>query len=284
MHTTPIHKIVVCGAGTMGSGIAETAARSGYKTLLYDPAPQGLDKARQRVIKNLAMLEEKEKITTEEKDKALGLLTFSGDVRDCRADLVIEAIVENMEIKKKLFADLATINSVQTILASNTSSLSVTVLAENTSHPERMCGMHFFNPAQLMKLVEVVETNWTNTETLEAVKTVVGSMGKIAVVCKDSPGFIVNRVARHYYLEALRLLEQGVSDIETIDRIMENAGFRMGPFRLMDLIGNDVNLAVTRSLYESCGKPERFKPSAIQEEKVDKGQLGRKSGQGYYTY
>lgn len=230
------------------------------------------------------MLVEKEKISTEEKDNALALLYFSGNFKDCTGDLIIEAIVEIMDIKKQLFADLAAINKEHTIFASNTSSLSLSELAQNTSHPERVCGIHFFNPAQLMKLVEVVETRWTNSETLEAAKGLVASIGKVAVTCKDSPGFIVNRVARHYYLEPLRLLEQGAADIETMDRIMENAGFRMGPFKLMDLIGNDVNLAVTRSLYESCGKPERFRPSNIQEEKVKLGHLGRKSGEGYYTY
>ena len=175
-------------------------------------------------------------------------------------------------------------NSPHTILATNTSSLSVAAIAENIPGPERFCGMHFFNPAQLMKLVELVYGPSTSVETIQRLQELAVSMGKTPVVCKDSPGFIVNRVARHYYLEALQMLEEGICNIEQADRVLENAGFKMGPFRLMDLIGNDINFTVTSSLYEACGKPIRFRPSAIQEQKILMGELGRKTGKGYYSY
>jgi 3-hydroxybutyryl-CoA dehydrogenase len=284
MDPASIHTLLVCGAGTMGSGIAETAAKAGYRTMLYDPADTALQKASATIERSLAMLVEKEKMTREQKTKALSLLTFTTNISDCRGDLVIEAIVEDLEIKRGLFRRLADAQTEGTILASNTSSLSITDIAAAVPHPERVCGLHFFNPAPVMKLVEVVETPWSGPAVIRAVQAWVKTLGKTAVVCRDSPGFIVNRVARHYYLEALALLGEGVADVETIDRVMENAGFRMGPFRLMDLIGNDINLAVTESLYEACGRPERFRPSPIQQEKVAHGELGRKTGKGYYTY
>jgi len=279
-----IHNILVCGAGTMGSGIAETAAKAGYATVLFDPSAQALEKASATLQQNLSMLVEKGKITSEQKTKAFSLLTFTSNISACHGDLIIEAIVEDMDIKRGLFGRLAEIHPPDTILASNTSSLSITAIAAEVPHPERVCGLHFFNPAQVMKLVEVVETRWTTPAVIQAARAWVESLGKTAVVCRDSPGFIVNRVARHYYLEALTLLGEGVADVDTIDRVMENAGFRMGPFRLMDLIGNDVNLAVTESLYEACGRPERFRPSPIQQGKVARGELGRKTGKGYYAY
>jgi 3-hydroxybutyryl-CoA dehydrogenase len=284
MDPASIHTLLVCGAGTMGSGIAETAAKAGYRTMLYDPADTALQKALATIERSLAMLVEKEKMTREQKTKALSLLSFTTNISDCRGDLVIEAIVEDLEIKRGLFRRLADAQPAGTILASNTSSLSITDIAAAVPHPERVCGLHFFNPAPVMKLVEVVETQWSGPAVIRAVQAWVKTLGKTAVVCRDSPGFIVNRVARHYYLEALALLGEGVADVETIDRVMENAGFRMGPFRLMDLIGNDINLAVTESLYEACGRPERFRPSSIQQEKVARGELGRKTGKGYYTY
>ena len=279
-----IHNILVCGAGTMGSGIAETAAKAGYATVLYDPSAQALQKASAALQRNLSMLVEKGRISPAEKDAISSRLSFTDHEAPGPADLVIEAIVENMDIKRGLFRKLADRLPARTILASNTSSLSVTGIAEGLPHPERICGLHFFNPAQVMKLVEVVETGWSDPSVIRTARCWVESLGKTAVVCRDSPGFIVNRVARHYYLEALALLGEGVADVATIDRVMENAGFRMGPFRLMDLIGNDVNLAVTESLYEACGRPERFRPSPIQQDKVARGELGQKSGKGYYDY
>lgn len=284
MDNNSIQTVVVCGAGTMGSGIAETSARAGFRTILYDPAREALTRSAQTTARNLQQLVEKEKITAEEKDKALGLLQYTHEISQCMGDLIIEAIIEKTDVKQDLFRQLAALNRPDTILASNTSSLSVSTIAEGIPHPERVCGLHFFNPAQVMKLVEVVAAEQTTSEVLEQATKVVVAMGKTAVRCKDAPGFIVNRVARHYYLEPLRLADSVKMDMERMDEVMENAGFRMGPFRLMDLIGNDVNLAVTRSLYEACGRPERFRPSPIQEDKVQKGELGRKTGKGYYNY
>ncbi|HLO80368.1 MAG TPA: 3-hydroxyacyl-CoA dehydrogenase NAD-binding domain-containing protein [Chitinophagaceae bacterium] len=277
-------KIIVCGAGTMGTGIAEISARSGYTTLLYEPRTEALEHAEASIRKNLKSLYEKSKISEQEIKDTMGRLKFSSDLDQCKGDLVIEAIIEDVAIKSALFNQLAAMNSPHTILASNTSSLSVGAIADNIPAPERFCGMHFFNPAQLMKLVELVYTPATSVDTIQKMKEVAISMGKTPVVCRDSPGFIVNRVARHYYLEALQLLALDITSVEQADRIMENAGFKMGPFRLMDLIGNDINFTVTKSLYEACGKPIRFRPSPIQEDKIRKGELGRKSGKGYYSY
>lgn len=275
---------MVCGAGTMGSGIAETAARAGFATILFDPAEVALNRAKESIARSLGQLADKEKISHEEKNAALSRLQFHHDIQYCKGDLVIEAIIERTDVKQALFTQLTALNGPDTILASNTSSLSVTELAKDLPHRERFCGLHFFNPAQVMKLVEVVHTPWTSEEVLKAAAAVVEQMGKTAVHCKDAPGFIVNRVARHFYLEPLRIAAGGSMDYALLDRVLENAGFRMGPFKLMDLIGNDINLAVTKSLYEACGKPERFRPSPLQEEKVAKGALGRKTGEGYYTY
>lgn len=279
-----IQTICVCGAGTMGSGIAQVAAMGGYRTLLYDLNTDMLQKGKSAIEKSLSILTEKNKISPEDKAAILGRLFFANTITDCLADLIIEAIVEKPEIKLDLFHQLATINGEFTILASNTSSLSITALAEKIPHPGRVVGMHFFNPAPLMKLVEVVSTKFTNQETMGTVMDLVRQMGKTPVLCKDAPGFIVNHVARPYYLEALKLVEEGLADFETIDTLLEASGFKMGPFRLMDLIGNDVNYAVSCSVYEAMGRPERLKPSPVQEQKVQKGELGRKTGKGYYHY
>lgn len=279
-----IRTIGVCGAGTMGSGIAQVAAMGGYPTLLYDVDEKMMQKGRSAIEKNLQALTEKNKLTPEERDAVLSRLSYSADIRDCRADLLIEAIVERPEVKTDLFGRLAETNTPDTILASNTSSLSLVALAAGVPFPERFIGMHFFNPAPQMKLIEIVMTPATDQRVKDAVLDVALRMGKTAVICRDSPGFIVNHVARPYYLEALRLMEEGVTGIETIDALMEAAGFRMGPFRLMDLIGNDINYAVSCSVYEAMGRPERLRPSPIQEQKVSAGELGRKTGKGYYRY
>jgi 3-hydroxybutyryl-CoA dehydrogenase len=276
--------IIVCGAGTMGSGIAETAVRSGFHTLLFDLDPVALGKAKSQIEKNLNLLIQKNKLSPEEKNGALAKLDFTTETGLCRGGLVIEAIVEKTGVKIDLFTKLASINNASTIFATNTSSLSVSAIAAGVPNPARVCGMHFFNPAQVMKLVEVVEGEKTDPKVIMAIVEVVKNMGKIPVTCKDAPGFIVNRVARHYYLEALKIVEEGITDMETADKIMESSGFKMGPFRLMDLIGNDINYSVSQSLYEAFGKVERFKPSALQLEKVNKKELGRKTGKGFYTY
>jgi 3-hydroxybutyryl-CoA dehydrogenase len=279
-----ITTIVVCGAGTMGSGIAQVAAAAGYSTLLYDVNEKMVEKGRNTIEQNLRILVERGKIPAGERDMVLGRLSYSIDIRDCRADLIIEAVVEKPEVKNDLFLRLAAINRSDTILTSNTSSLSLNALAEKIPGPERFAGMHFFNPAPLMKLVEIVRTRYTSDETIDTVTRLAKTLGKASVLCTDSPGFIVNHVARPFYLEALHLLEERLTDIETIDALMEATGFRMGPFRLMDLIGNDINYAVSVSVYEALGRPDRLKPSPIQRLKVEEGCLGRKTGKGYYRY
>lgn len=268
----------------MGTGIAETTARSGYTTVLYEPRAEALQKAELVVNRNLQQLVDKDKIAQHEMKDALSRISFTSNLEECKGDLVIEAIIEDIPAKTELFRKLAELNSPGTILASNTSSLSIAAIAEKIPEPGRVCGMHFFNPAQVMKLVEIVYTSSTSPEIIQELRSLVVSLGKVPVVCKDAPGFIVNRVARHYYLEALQLLEENITSVEQADRILENAGFKMGPFKLMDLIGNDINYTVTRSLYEACGKPVRFKPSSIQEKKILSGELGRKTGKGYYSY
>ncbi len=279
-----INSICVCGAGTMGTGIAQASAQSGFNTILYDVNANIIENAKKNIEKNLQGLVQKNKIDIAAKEKISGRLHVTNQVNECVADIIIEAIIEKTEAKIDLFTQLAIINKTGTIFATNTSSLSVTDIAEKTSHPERVIGMHFFNPATIMKLVEIVSTKHTSEKTLQTIIETAKQMGKTAVLCKDAPGFIVNHVARPYYIEALRLLELGIADIETIDRLMEASGFKMGPFKLMDLIGNDINYAVSRSVYEAMDKPERLKPSPIQGQKVKNNELGKKTGKGYYNY
>jgi len=279
-----IQSICICGAGTMGKGIAQVAATAGFHTILYDVNSDIIDGAKSSVRKNLQTLFEKNKITEKEKSQAFERIHFVSDQKRCVADLIIEAIVENMEMKTSLFNQLSNVNGSQTIYATNTSSLSISEIASKVSQPERVVGLHFFNPAPSMKLVEVVRAQKTSHEVVQTIVALASRLGKTPVVCKDSPGFIVNRVARPFYIESLRLIEEGQADFATIDYLMEATGFKMGPFRLMDLIGNDVNYAVSQSVYEQLNKPERLKPSYIQKEKVDRGELGKKTGSGYYQY
>jgi 3-hydroxybutyryl-CoA dehydrogenase len=279
-----INTICVCGAGTMGSGIAQVAASSGYNTILYELNETVLEKAKAAIEKNLRSLVEKGKITLIEKEKTIERIQFTNDIQTCVADVFIEAIIEKPEAKISLFNQLAGVNNDETIFASNTSSLSISAIAGKIKIPERVIGMHFFNPAPLMKLVEVVNTNYTNETVTQTICELAKAMGKTPVVCKDSPGFIVNRVARPYYIESLRLIEEGLIDFAQTDNLLEATGFKMGPFKLMDLIGNDINYAVSCSVYEQLNQPERLKPSSIQKEKVEKGELGRKTKKGYYKY
>ena len=268
----------------MGSGIAQAFVQGGFNVMLYDLDKTILAKSRTTIEKNLQQLVEKNKINVDEKKATLNRLAFVDDISACVADIIIEAVIEKETAKTDLFTSLAAVNKEETILATNTSSLSVTAIADKIIHPGRVIGLHFFNPAPLMKLVEVVITPYTNENTQKIIVDLAGKIGKTTVLCKDSPGFIVNHVARPYYLEALRLAEQGLSEFETIDRLMEASGFRMGPFALMDLIGIDINYAVSCSVYEAMNRPERLKPSSLQEQKVKKNELGRKTGKGYYDY
>lgn len=279
-----IKQIAVCGAGTMGAGIALVAATAGFPTLLFDVKAEAVDAGIGMIRKNLEKAVEKGKMNPEDKDATLRRLTPCLNISDCKADVIIEAIVEKIPVKVGLFRELALHNSPQTIFATNTSSLSVSAIAAEIPHPERMGGMHFFNPAHLMALVEVISGAQTSSTVTQLLYDLVKHMGKTPVHVKDAPGFIVNRVARHYYLEAMEIASSGVADIAVADRLLEAAGFRMGPFALMDLIGNDINYAVTRSLYEAFQEAPRFRPGAMQAELVEKGDLGRKTGKGFYKY
>lgn len=279
-----VSSICVCGAGTMGSGIAQVAAMAGYTTIQFDVNESMLEKSRALITKNLEWLVNKGKMNAAEKEACLNRIQFTSSISDCVADLVIEAIIEKPTAKADLFNQLGALNGNHTIFATNTSSISVTTIAEQTGFAERVAGMHFFNPAPLMKLVELIHTKYTDPRVMETISAVSVKMGKTAVICKDAPGFIVNRVARHYYLEAMELVQHEQASIETIDAVMEATGFKMGPFRLMDLIGMDINYSVSNIVWEALGKPERLTPSVIQKQKVEAGELGRKSGKGFYQY
>lgn len=277
-------KICVCGAGTMGSGIAQVVAQNGFTVIQFDVNDEMLLKSKSSIESSLKKLSEKEKITAQEKEETIKRIIFTSNINDCTADLIIEAVVEKKEIKQELFDALFLINNDETIFATNTSSISVSELSNNKNYANRFAGMHFFNPAQLMKLVEIIRAEKTSNETIETLIALAKQIGKTPVVCNDSPGFIVNRVARHYYLEAMHILEEGNADVETIDTVMEATGFKMGPFKLMDLIGMDINYSVSNILWEALGKPERLRPSIIQKNKVKANELGKKTGKGFYKY
>ena len=279
-----IQKICVAGAGTMGSGIALAAAQNNFDTVLFDTNEKGIENAKKSIGKNLDFLLSKEKISITEKENIYKRILFTTNIEDCTGDLIIEAIIENLNIKETLYKNIAAINTAQTIFASNTSSLSISAIQKNILHPERICGMHFFNPAHIMKLVEVVAGDETSEQTMQTAYDICIALKKQPVICKDAPGFIVNRVARHFYLEAMHLACENKINFEDIDLLMENAGFKMGPFKLMDLIGMDINLAVSQSVYHAFNDNPRFKPSPMQEQKVAEGNLGKKTGKGFYEY
>ena len=276
--------ICVCGAGTMGSGIAQLAAQSGFNTILFDVNISAIDKAKSAIKKNLQYLTEKEKISAAEKKEIYNRIQFTTDIEACTGEIIIEAIAETEEAKVSLFNELAKYNNEEVIFATNTSSLSVSSIQEKIIFPQRVVGMHFFNPAYIMKLVEVVKGRHTNDEMAMAIYDICKQMGKVPVMCKDAPGFIVNRIARHYYLESLKLVEEDIVSFEEVDTILEATGFKMGPFKLMDLIGMDINLAVSQSMYDAFDKALRFKPSLLQIEKMKNGELGKKTGKGFYNY
>lgn len=281
--SSQIQKVAVLGAGTMGQGIAQVCAMSGYPTQLFDIERSLSQKAISSISINLDKAVSKSKISESQQTTILGHLSIAHKLEDIKADLVIEAVVEKLDVKQQLFRVLEN-NSKGSILASNTSSLSITEIASGLKNPERFVGLHFFNPAALMNLVEVVRGTSTDDSVVSIMMDFSKSLSKTAVLVKDSPGFIVNRVARHYYVEALKLLEEGVASHEQIDRLLRSAGFKMGPFELMDLIGMDVNFAVTSSLYQAFHQDSKFRPSRIQQQKVMAGHLGRKTGKGFYDY
>jgi 3-hydroxybutyryl-CoA dehydrogenase len=284
MKLNDIKSIGIVGAGTMGSGIAQMSAMAGYKTTIFDIQEAALEKAKKAVTKNLDKGIEKGKVSPEQKEACLKKIRFISNLDQLKADVIIEAVVEKLQVKIDIFSKLEKINSESTILATNTSSIPITQIGAGLQKPERLVGMHFFNPAHIMKLVEVISGAATNPEIAETTKALAEKMGKKAVMAKDSPGFIVNRVARHFYVESLKIAEENVANFEQIDRLVESSGFKMGPFRLMDLIGVDTNFSVTNSMFESFYYDSKFRPSRIQQQKVDAGHHGRKSGKGFYDY
>lgn len=279
-----IKTIGIAGAGTMGTFIAWLMSDHGFLVLLSDLNERQIEKAKSDILQFADQAVKKQKLTEEKKIETLSRINYSVNPDQLKADFIIEAIIEKTETKQDLFQKLASNNDPDTIFATNTSTIPVTRIAFGIENPERVVGMHFFNPPHLMKLVEVISGAATANEVAVTTKQLAEKVGKTVVMVKDSPGFIVNRVARHYYIESLKTLEENVADHEVIDALMEATGFRMGPFKLMDFIGNDTNFAVTKSLYESFHFDSKFRPNRIQQQKVESGQLGRKSGKGFYKY
>lgn len=279
-------KIGVLGSGTMGLGIAQVAAQAGHEVVLVDNAQTVLEKAKATLQKTLDKLVEKAKMSSEEARALLNRIEFTVDKKAFKAcSLIIEAIIENLDVKHQVFKEMESIVSPDCILASNTSSLSIASIGSVLEKSERIIGIHFFNPAPLMPLVEIIPAVQTSEAVLKQAKGLIDSWKKITVVCKDTPGFIVNRVARPFYGEALRIYEEGLADFATIDWAMTAlGGFRMGPFTLMDYIGNDVNYTVTETVFEAFYYDPRFKPSFTQKRHKEAGFYGRKSGRGYFSY
>lgn len=278
--------IAVVGSGAMGTGIAQVAATAGHKVLIFDKNKQSMDKSAASLKRVLARLVEKQRISNSTADGILDRITFCHNIEDLSAaSLIIEAIVENLEIKKNLFGHLELMVDDDAILATNTSSLSIASIAAACTKPERVIGIHFFNPAPLMPLVEIIPAVQTSGSTLVEARNLIDSWGKTTVTAKDTPGFIVNRVARPFYGEALRILEEGIADVPTIDWAVKEIGnFRMGPFELMDYIGNDVNYAVTETVFKEFYYDPRYRPAFTQKRMVEAGWLGQKTGRGYYEY
>jgi 3-hydroxybutyryl-CoA dehydrogenase len=281
-----IKQIGVVGSGTMGAGIAQLIVQYGFSAVLFDIDENTIERAKSSIFSMLDRLAEKKKMGWEEVDKAkLNLKTTTSlqELKDCQ--LIIEAVPENINIKRSIFQQLEEICSEQAILATNTSSISITQISGMVKSSHRVAGFHFFNPAQVMPLVEVIKGLKTSPETVDSLVSFAKKLRKTPVVCKDTPGFIVNRVARPYYNEAIRIMNDQVAKVEQIDRIMKAAGnFKMGPFELQDLIGIDVNFATTNSVYDSFHGESRFRPHYYQERMVQSGHLGRKTGGGYFSY
>ena len=277
-------EVGIVGSGAMGSGIAQVAAMAGHKVILYDTNEAALEKARSSLKATLMKLQEKGKVSSAE--DVMGGFMFSKDLDSFTGcSLVIEAIVENLGVKKDVFGKLEAVVGQECVIATNTSSLSVTSIAAACTVPERVLGLHFFNPAPLMALVEVIPAIQTGADVVDTCTKLMGQWGKVAVLAKDTPGFIVNRLARPFYGEALRIYEEGIADMATVDWALTEIGkFRMGPFTLMDYIGHDVNYVVTETVFQSFFYDPRYKPSFSQKRLLEAGWLGRKTGRGFYNY
>lgn len=279
-------QVGIIGSGAMGSGIAQIAATAGCKVILFDTNPEALELSKEKLTKIMIRLVEKEKLNLTEANAIKSKITYTDNLEAiAKSDLIIEAIVENLEIKKSVFSAVEKLVSRECIIASNTSSLSITSIAAACKNPERVIGIHFFNPAPLMPLVEIIPALQTTEQVAKDARLLIDSWGKVTVLAKDTPGFIVNRVARPFYGEAIRMFEEGIADVATIDWAMKELGeFRMGPFELTDYIGHDVNFVVTETVFKAFYYDPRFKPSFSQKRLVEAGRLGRKSGHGFYDY
>lgn len=280
-----MQKVAIIGGGTMGAGIAQASALAGYEVLLYDVTEALLAQSVAGIEISIDKGVARGKTAAADAAAAKAAIhTTTSLATAAQADLIIEAVPEKLALKREIFATLDAVAPAHTILSSNTSSLSINALAGATERADRFLGVHFFNPAHIMQLVELIRCDFTSDETVTAVRAYVEQLGKTAVLCKDTPAFIVNRVARPFYGEAFRLLGENATDPATIDKLMRSIGFRMGPFELIDLIGCDVNLAVTQSVYDAYFQEPKYRPHPIQKRMVESGRLGRKTGHGFYTY
>ena len=279
-------KVGIIGGGAMGSGIAQIAATAGHNVVVFDTKAEALNLSKSKLAKLMTRLVEKEKLTFEVALAIQGRISYTDNLESiAESEIIIEAIVENLDIKKSVFSSVEKLVSSDCIIATNTSSLSVSAIASALKNPERFLGIHFFNPAPLMKLVEIIPALQTTDDYLNTARSLVDSWKKQTVLAKDTPGFIVNRIARPFYGEALRIYDEGIADFATIDWAMTSiAGFRMGPFTLMDYIGNDINYEVTETVYEAFFYDGRYMPSFTQKRLSDSGYYGRKAGKGYYDY
>jgi 3-hydroxybutyryl-CoA dehydrogenase len=284
MNSNAESTIVICGAGTMGTGIAQLASQAGYEVYLFDPLKTEWDGPLNQLRSGFSKMVKKGKITLSEMERLTSRIHFSPTLPAISPVFCIEAITEDLQAKTSLFGNVMDRYGSGTCYATNTSSISVTDIAGKTAFPQSLGGMHFFNPAPVMSLVEVVRAANTAEPVVSRLCALAREMGKTPVIVRDTPGFIVNRVARPFYLEAMRMAEEGVADFRDMDRLLEASGFRMGPFALTDLIGQDINLAVSESLYGAFANEPRFKPSSLQVNMVRSGRLGRKTGSGFYDY
>jgi 3-hydroxybutyryl-CoA dehydrogenase len=284
MKVESIKNIAVVGAGIMGQGIAQVCAIAGYPVLLYDTQADLTKTALVGIRKNLDAGVVKGELDRHQKDEALNLIEAVGDFRQLQVDLAIEAVIEKLDVKQKIVSELEKLNAKDCIIVSNTSSLPITLIASVLKHKDRFAGLHFFNPAHVVRLVEIIKGPSTSQHTMDVLRLFADSISKPSVISNDSPGFIVNRVAGLFYLESLKIVEDGVTDFQTIDNLCKATGFKTGPFESMDFIGVDTSLAVTTAMYQAFNHDSKFRPSRIQQQKVDAGHNGRKSGKGFYEY